>query len=268
MATWVIGDIHGCWRTLEGLLADMGWDATRDQVWLIGDLVNKGRGSLDVLRWAAEPAHQVDAVLGNHDLHLLARSVGVATARNEDTLDDVLNAPDRTELLTWLRRRPLLAELESVVLVHAGVLPDWTIEASREYAATCQALLIQDSGLQSVYERRRRRWSPELIGLEAAAASMAVFTRLRLVGADRRPCWGHTGPLEDAPTGQYPWWEGARMAARERPVVFGHWAQLGLFSATGLRCLDGACVYGGQLAAFCVDDGRLVTRSLDPADVG
>jgi bis(5'-nucleosyl)-tetraphosphatase (symmetrical) len=267
MATWVIGDVHGCWRTLEGLLGDIGWDAREDRVWLIGDLVNKGRGSLEVLRWAADPRNRVDAVLGNHDLHLLARQVGIAKSRREDTLDEILTAPDCDRLLTWLRRRPLLVELDGAVLVHAGILPDWSLDAVRTRAEACRRLLAGDGGLQAIYERRRTVWSDELDGQDAAAAALAVFTRLRLVGPDRRPRWGYTGPLDDAPSGQSPWWQGARIVSPTRPVLFGHWAQLGLFAGPGVRCLDGACVYGGRLAAFRLQDGRLETRSASAADL-
>jgi len=267
MADWVIGDIHGCWRTLERLLVRIGWNPHSDRVWLIGDLVNKGTGSLEVLRWAAEPANGVDAVLGNHDVHLLARAAGVAGHRTEDTFRDVLDAPDREPLLDWLRRRPLLIEVGDTMLVHAGVHPTWSRAEAVDLADDVHRILREEDGIRALYSRRRTPWSDGLDGIDRAAAALAVFTRARMLAPDGTPVWEFTGPPEEAPAGTVAWWEGARVCARRRTVVFGHWARLGLAVVDGVRCLDGACVYGGDLAALRLGDGELVTVPLVAADL-
>jgi len=267
MADWVIGDIHGCWRTLERLLDRIGWNPRSDRVWLIGDLVNKGTGSLEVLRWATNPEHRVDSVLGNHDLHLLGRAAGVADHRTEDTFDDVMDAPDREPLLDWLRRRPLLIELGDTVLVHAGMHPSWSLDLARVLADDVRRGLTGSDGVRELYARRRVRWSDDVEGLDRVAAALAVFTRIRMVQTDGRPLLGFTGAPEEAPGGTVPWWHGARSVVDGRTLVFGHWARLGLTDLDGVRCLDGACVYGGDLAALRLGDGELVTVPLVAADL-
>jgi bis(5'-nucleosyl)-tetraphosphatase (symmetrical) len=262
MADWVIGDIHGCWRTLERLLDRIGWDPSADRVWLIGDLVNKGTGSLAVLRWAADPANRVEAVLGNHDLHLLARATGVADHRTEDTFDDVLEADDHEQLLTWLRGRPLLVEHDDTVLVHAGLHPSWNLTDAVELAAEVRAVLGMPDGLRALYARRKTPWSDGLDGIDRAAAGLAIFTRVRVLEPDGTPVWEFTGPPEEAPADTVAWWECSRAVVRGRTVVFGHWARLGLVVVDGVRCLDGACVYGGDLAALRLEDGELVTQAV------
>jgi len=267
MADWVIGDIHGCWRTLERLLDRIAWNPATDRVWLIGDLVNKGTGSLEVLRWAAEPANRVDAVLGNHDVHLLAWVAGAADHRSEDTFDDVLEATDRDQLLGWLQSRPLVVDLDRVVLVHAGLHPTWSLPESLDLAHEVQRAMQDDDRFRELYARRKAPWSSALVGVERAAAALAIFTRVRVLGPDGAPVWEFTGPPEEAPAGSVPWWEGARAVTTGRTVIFGHWARLGLVVVDGVRCLDGACVYGGDLAALRLEDGELVTEPLVAEDV-
>jgi len=143
MATYVIGDIHGCWQTLERLLERIGWHPERDRVWLVGDLVNRGEGSLAVLRWAATQRH-LTAILGNHDLHLLARAEGLLEARPEDRLDEVLEAPDRDELLHWLRTRPFLHRRDDVTMVHAGLWPGWSLAEAEALAAGARQRLASN----------------------------------------------------------------------------------------------------------------------------
>lgn len=266
MTDWIIGDVHGCWHSLRRLLAEIGWDPARDRLWLAGDLVNKGGGSLEVLRWAADPGHRVEAVLGNHDLHLLALAAGAARRREEDTLDAVLAAPDRDRLLGWLRRRPLVVEPPGAVVVHAGVLPSWSRADVGELARLGASALATADGVEAVYSRRKTRWSGRLEGVARAAAAVAVFTRLRVVNPQGQPRWSFTGPLADLPDGLSPWWQRARALGESSPWVFGHWAQLGLWHSAEVRCLDGACVYGGVLAAWAPAHDRLVTRPCDPRD--
>lgn len=251
MADWVIGDIHGCWETLQRLLERIRWDGARDRLWLIGDLVNRGPGSLAVLRWAAgEP--RLDAILGNHDLHLLARAAQLVGARPEDRLDEVLAAEDCEKLLGWLRRRPFIHRLGGTVLVHAGLLPDWDAATAQSLAASASRRL--DALLPLLARKPRPKWGAHVTGDERLAAAVTIFTRLRVVRADGRPKLSFTAAPESAPEGCRPWFEGSRLAGEGIRAVFGHWALMGFRREPGAVCIDSGCVYGGRLTALRLDD--------------
>ena len=269
MATWVIGDIHGCWRTLQALLDRIAWDRRRDDLWLVGDLVNRGPSSLEVLRWAYSNRERLTAVLGNHDLHLLARAAGAAKAREEDTLDEVLAAPDSDELLRWLRARPLVHHFGPWVLVHAGLSPEWNIEFTCGLADAVSRRIAGpdgDEGVTMLYANRKTSWHVELEGDELLAAAAAVFTRTRMVGQDGRAQLDFSGSPADAPKGWRPWFTASAVLRQGYALLFGHWAQLGYFRAHDVACLDSGCVYGGSLSALRLEDGRVAQEpTADPS---
>lgn len=251
MATWAIGDVHGCFRTLEALLGRMHLDVRRDRLWMVGDLVNRGPRSLKVLRWACklnkEMGDRFQVVLGNHDLHLIARYLGVAGERPRDTLAKVLEAADAPELVDWLRRRPFV-HFERVagreyVLVHAGLRPGW----SREDATTAARGLerqLRGPKAKRLLRRRDKR-------------SLVTFTRMRML--DRKgQTHDYSGPPKDAPTGLKPWFRAAPRSCPERTIVCGHWAALGLHFDENLIALDTGCVWGGGLTAVRLEDRRVV----------
>jgi len=255
LADWVIGDIHGCWETLQRLLERIRWDGTRDRLWLIGDLVNRGPRSLEVLRWAArEPL--LDAILGNHDLHLLARAAGLVDERAGDRLEEVLAADDRDGLLDWLRRRPFLHQIGQTVLVHAGLLPQWGGDEARSLASSASRRL--EDLLPRLVRRPRPRWSSEAAGDDRLAAAVTLFTRLRVVRADGRPKLGFTAAPESAPEGCQPWYETSLLVAEGARAIFGHWAMMGFRREHGAVCIDSGCVYGGRLTALCLDDDAAI----------
>ncbi len=262
MADWVIGDIHGCWRTLTALLERLEWQPGGDRLWLIGDLVNKGPGSLEVLRWAEANRATVDSVLGNHDLLLIAQADGTAPRRSEDAFDEVLAAPDRERLIGWLRTRPLLARAADLVMVHAGVWPDWSWSEASENAAAVAREVAAPAGLGALYARRRTLWRDDLVGIERIAAAGAVLTRLRMIGPDGLPRLTTTVHPAAAPADLVPWFDCPRLVAEGLRVVFGHWAMLGLLRAGAVTCIDSACVYGGALTAMRISDGELVQQPL------
>lgn len=269
MATWVIGDIHGCWRTLQALLDRIAWDPGRDDLWLVGDLVNRGPSSLEVLRWAYSNRERLTTVLGNHDLHLLARAAGAAKAREEDTLDEVLAAPDCDELLRWLRARPLVHHFGPWVLVHAGLSPEWNIEFTCGLADAVSRRIAGpdgDQGVAALHTNRKISWHVELEGDEQLAAAAAVFTRTRMVGQDGRARLDFSGSPADAPMGWRPWFTASAVLRQGYALLFGHWAQLGYFRAHDVACLDSGCVYGGSLSALRLEDGRVAQEpTADPS---
>ena len=276
-ATYAIGDVHGCFDSLQALLERLPLRMDEDRLWLVGDLVNRGPDNLGVLRWARETSERMGdrfaAVLGNHDVHLLARAAGVAEARKKDTLDDVLGTKtdERAELIAWLRERPLIHREGDRLLVHGGLLPGWTLETAETLARDTETVLRGPDGdrLLADYAERNGRFDTEcriddLFG--RASCGLAVFTLLRSLRADGQPRCGYSGPPEDAPTGDRPWfdaWRDERDAAGRCPtVVFGHWASLGLHveaneDEPGIFGLDSGCVWGDRLTAARLEDGEL-----------
>jgi bis(5'-nucleosyl)-tetraphosphatase (symmetrical) len=264
MAGWIIGDVHGCWVTLQRLLDRIAWDPACDPLWLVGDLVNKGAGSLEVLRWASSTPG-VGCVLGNLDLHLVARAEGRAPRRPQDTIDRVLAAPEVDDLVRWLRAQPFVRRIGDVVVVHAGVMPGWTLAEVEELGARCGRAL-REGGVGGMWARRGSLWHGDLDGLDRTAAAANVFTRVRMIGADDRPLLSYSGGLAEAPEGSRPWFDGAAVFDAGVRVVFGHWACLGLARSRGWLCLDSGCVYGGALSACRVDGGDVVQQPCDDED--
>lgn len=260
MATWAIGDVQGCFETLRRLLGRIGGPPRGDRVLLVGDLVNRGPRSLDVLRWAAEAGGRVEAVLGNHDVHLLARAVGVAGAAPRDTLDEVLDAPDRDALLGWLRERPLLLRAGESVVVHAGLHPRWSVAEAEGLARRAEAELRSLAAPNALATIHGRYDGPEHL---LAARTM---TRIRFCDASGEPAWGVSVPPAEAPRGLVPWFVAPDRKSAGTPVVFGHWAALGLLLRDDAVGLDAGCVWGRSLAALRLEDGRLEVEPLaDPA---
>jgi bis(5'-nucleosyl)-tetraphosphatase (symmetrical) len=261
MATWVIGDVHGCWLTLQRLLDSIRWRAGTDHLWFVGDLVNRGPSSLEVLRWAHENRDSLTVVLGNHDLHLLARSVGAAKRRKEDTLDEILEAPDREEIMGWLRARPLVHNFGPYVMVHGGLAPDWNIEQTiglAEAVAERIAGRDGDAVIAELYANRHAEWHAGPQGDKQLAAATAIFTRMRMVDSTGRARLDYAGPPGSAADGWRPWYTRSAVRSQGYRLLFGHWAQFGFYRAHDAVCLDSGCVYGGRLTALCLNDGRVV----------
>jgi bis(5'-nucleosyl)-tetraphosphatase (symmetrical) len=261
MATWVIGDVHGCWSTLRRLLQRIAWDPGRDSLWFVGDLVNRGPSSLEVLRWAYSQRARLTVVMGNHDLHLLALAVGAAKPREEDTLDEILGAPDCEELLSWLRSWPLVHRFGPYVMVHAGLAPDWNIELTAGLAETVATRIAGPEGdelIRMLYAKRKTAWSVDLRGDEQLAAATAIFTRMRMVDSGGRAQLDYSGPPGLAPEGWDPWYVKSAVRSQGYRLLFGHWAQFGFYRAHDAICLDSGCVYGGRLTGLCLNDGSVV----------
>jgi bis(5'-nucleosyl)-tetraphosphatase (symmetrical) len=262
LSTYAIGDIHGCIVTLERLLARLAYRPGVDRLWLVGDLVNRGPDSLAVLRWAREQGDGLVTVLGNHDLHLLACAAGVRARRPRDTFDDVLVAPDRDELLDWLRGRPLAHREGRFLLVHAGVPPGWRFADVMERGAELERLLRRkrwSRTLKAIYDRAAPRvWRETFSRSDRARAISGGLTRLRMCDRQGRPVWSYSGPPEEAPPETRPWyfWRAAD-GGPDETVLFGHWAALGRRLLPGAWGLDSACSWGATLTAVRLEDGEV-----------
>jgi bis(5'-nucleosyl)-tetraphosphatase (symmetrical) len=260
MATYAIGDVHGCYDTLRRLVARLRFDPRRDRLWFVGDLVNRGPESLAVLRWVIELGDAAVVVLGNHDLHLLARAWGVAEPRRRDSLEEVLDAPDRDDLLRWLKTRPLLHRENGFLLVHAGLFPSWTPTKAERLAIEVEAALVGERGPDLVAQVKRKRplrWRKDLAESDRHEAALAGFTSLRVLDDEGRTVPDFSGAPELAPRGCRPWFAFAERRSRDEVVIFGHWAALGLELAPGLACLDTGCAWGRTLTALRLEDREL-----------
>lgn len=266
MATWAIGDIQGCHAEFQALLAHIGFDAARDRLWLVGDLVNRGPDSLATLRTVRALGERAVVTLGNHDLHLLAvaeaaRRGSGRTLKRRDTLDEVLAAPDRDELLTWLRTRPLLHHDAALgyTMLHAGLPPAWDLTTARACAAEVEAVLRGPGYadfLAAMYGDEPAHWSPALSGDERLRYTVNCLTRLRCVRADGGLDLRFKGDVPDAPPGLLPWFAHPDRRSRSLRVVFGHWSTLGdpgAHAVHGVFPLDTGCVWGGSLSALRLD---------------
>ncbi len=260
MATYAIGDVHGCYRELKRLLKKLPFDSDRDRLWLVGDLVNRGPQSLEVLRWARKRSKKMgkrfQVVLGNHDLHLLATAAGLRRPQANDTFDAVLAADDRKRLLRWLRERPLLYRRKKVVLLHAGLMPGWSIDKATDLAERAERKLRSGDpdALAVLLGLRRPKGKPAKHTRSSEA--LRALTRLRTLRPNGLPC-NYSGPPESAPNGCTPWFAVPRRRTRKLTIVCGHWAALGLRQQKGLVALDTGCAWGGQLTAARLEDGTL-----------
>jgi bis(5'-nucleosyl)-tetraphosphatase (symmetrical) len=260
MATYAIGDIQGCYTALRRLLDQCGFDPARDRLWLVGDLVNRGPHSLAVLRYVKSLGARAITVLGNHDLHLLVVAAGHVKAHRGDTLSAILRAPDRDELLDWLRHRKMMHAAAGYAMVHAGLLPQWSIARALRLAREVEAAL-RDAGydefLRALYGNRPERWRNDLTGIARLRVITNVMTRMRLCTAGGKMEFAHKGEPVDLPKGFMPWYSVPRRRSRHTPVIFGHWAALGLYTRSNVYALDSGCVWGRALTALRLSDRRL-----------
>jgi bis(5'-nucleosyl)-tetraphosphatase (symmetrical) len=260
MARFAIGDIQGCADELRALLSQIRFSADRDRLWFVGDLVNRGPQSLEALRYVRALGDNAIVVLGNHDLHLLAVALGSRDARKaDDTLDAVLSAPDRDQLIEWLLQRPL-AHFDAEhgdLMVHAGLVPQWTVDKAVSLAGEVEQLLREqpDTLFEGMYGDRPERWSEDLRGIERLRFTVNVLTRLRVCSADGRIDLKMKGPPTLARAPFRPWFEHPRLSQPTR-VIFGHWSALGLVRSHGVLGIDTGCVWGGTLTALNLDARR------------
>ena len=262
MATYVIGDVQGQWSELERLLAVVRFDPAVDRLWFVGDLVNRGPQSLAVVRFVKSLGRRSAVVLGNHDLHLLGRALGVAPKKRHDTLDEILAAPDRDEIITWLQQRPLLVREQDRVLVHAGLLPQWSVSTATRLAREVETVLRsrQAAQLLATYTHSRAdTWHPSLRGLDRWVVILNAFTRLRTCTRQGRMRLDFNGPPSEAPVGFRPWFSIRGRKSRNAFVLFGHWAALRLKLGKRYAALDSGCCWGEALSALRLEDVHVFT---------
>jgi bis(5'-nucleosyl)-tetraphosphatase (symmetrical) len=259
MATYAIGDLQGCFDELQALLGRIGFNPAHDRLWFVGDLVNRGPKSLEVLRFVRDLGDRAVAVLGNHDLHLITQYEGFERKRKDDSFDDVLGAPDAKTLIDWLRARPMMHAEGNWAMVHAGLLPQWSIGKSlvlaNEVERALRAANYRDF-LANMYGSKPERWDDGLAGWDRLRVIVNAMTRMRFCTPDGTMEFHSSGV--EAPAGYRAWYDGRR---DEKPVLFGHWSALGLKLTERIAGLDTGCVWGGALTALRLEDRWLVQVS-------
>ena len=256
---YLIGDLQGCCDALARLLEKIDFSPSRDRLYLLGDLVNRGPDSLTTLRRLQSLGDAAQCLLGNHDLHLLATAAGVRAPHKGDTLDAILQAPDREALLEWMRRQRLAMRSQGWLMVHAGVVPQWDADETLALAEEVHALLRGPElaeFLPQMYGNEPDRWKDDLTGVPRLRFIINVLTRIRFCNAKGRLDFKTKEGLGTAPEGFMPWFEVPERRTAGHPVAFGHWSTLGLVQRPDLLALDTGCVWGGQLTAARVADGQ------------
>jgi bis(5'-nucleosyl)-tetraphosphatase (symmetrical) len=268
LATYAIGDIQGCFEPLQRLLAAIDFQPAHDQLWLTGDLVNRGPNSLEVLRWAKHEGSAVTVVLGNHDIHLLACGLGVVQPRFKDTFHEILDAPDRDELLLWLRQRPLLHRHGNHVLVHAALHASWTLDEAESHAHELESLLQGPEAhalLADSYAEKPTEWNSDLSTSARRLAALAIFTRLRCVTPSGFLTFDYHGSLDDLPEERVPWWRVQGRRSSSHRIFCGHWAAIGFHEEPTIVALDSGCVWGRSLTAYRIEDGAFFQAPAVPS---
>ena len=260
MAIYAVGDVQGCHAELVQLLDQIRFDPAADRLWLVGDLVNRGPGSLEVLRLVKSLGDSAITVLGNHDLHLLAVAEGAAKLNRNDTLDEILGAPDRDELLLWLRNQRLLHAQDGYVLVHAGLLPQWSVARAVSLALEVETALRGDdyvTFLGRMYGNAPNNWEDDLAGYKRLRVIVNAFTRMRICTEMGEMEFNFKGELENIPSGYMPWFDVPKRASRDATAIVGHWSALGLLLRKNIIALDTGCLWGGPMTAIRLEDRKL-----------
>lgn len=265
MSLWAIGDLQGCYTPLQRLLAEIGFSPSRDRLWFVGDLVNRGPQSLEcvlaVREWVESGVART--VLGNHDMHLLAAAAGLRSLRDGDTIAPILHSPHCSSVMQWLRRQPFLVEEGPFALCHAGVAPTWDWPQTQHYAQALSHLLSGDAWQQHLgywFEPGPQQWWDCHTDAQRLRLALRYFTLVRLLHPDGSMAPGTSAP-EDSP--YQPWYQRQRSG---KTLVFGHWAALGYRRLPSAIATDSGCVWGNALSAVCLDTNAYEVVSVAASD--
>ena len=255
---YLVGDVQGCASALDRLLATIGFSASRDHLYVLGDLVNRGPDSLAALRRLRSFGASATCLLGNHDWHLLAVAAGVRKLHRSDTLDAILAAADREEWLAWLRQRRMAVHARGWLMVHAGVVPQWDLATTLALAGDLERALQEQPPhefLATMFGNLPSHWSAVRSDDERLRFTLNALTRIRFVDGDGGLDFDAKDSAADAPAGLVPWFDAPGRRTEGTPIAFGHWASLGLLERPGLLALDTGCVWGGRLSAARLGEG-------------
>ena len=259
MSTYAIGDVQGCYDELRLLLDEIAFDPAADRLYFVGDIVNRGPLSLETVRFIKNLGEAAVTVLGNHDLHLLAVAQGASKTKRRDTFGDILGAPDRDDLLDWLRHRPILHSTGEFYLIHAGLPPQWDMETAARCAKEVEEVLRGDGAAEfftRMYGDSPTLWTEQLEGWERIRFITNCFTRLRYCDLEGALDMKEKGGPGSQAANLLPWFRVPGRRSEGAKIVFGHWSTLGFHLENDCVCLDTGCLWGGELTALGLEDGR------------
>ena len=271
MSTYAIGDLQGCFASLQALLTKFNFDKTRDQLWLVGDLVNRGPASLECLRFLSGLGSRAIAVLGNHDLHLLAVAEGLGKLGKRDTIQAILDAPDRDDLLEWLRQQKLIHAEGRYLMVHAGLLPQWSLPQALAIASEIETLIRgkhRRGFLKNMYGNEPNLWDDALIGYPRHRLATNAMTRMRTLGENNELELAFKGTLAEMPSALVPWFSKRHPSFADKTILAGHWSALGLHVTANFIGLDTGCAWGQQLTAVRLEDRAIFLVASVEAIIG
>lgn len=272
MATYAIGDIQGCYTAFVNLLDLIRFNPKQDRLWLVGDIVNRGPDSLSMLRFAKAAGESVVMVLGNHDLHLIMVHAGIGRCHKNDTIQPILEADDCDELLHWLRQQRLFYTESNYAMVHAGLLPAWSITQSEALAGEVESALRQANYpdvFSQLYGNQPDYWKDSWPNPERMRVIINAMTRMRVCNSDGRMGFAFKGTLQTIPDGFMPWFDVPNRASSNQTIICGHWSALGLHITDNMIALDSGCVWNGQLSAMRLEDRKVFQIPCDtPAAQG
>ncbi|MCR9982085.1 bis(5'-nucleosyl)-tetraphosphatase (symmetrical) ApaH [Vibrio diabolicus] len=264
MATYIVGDIQGCFDELQRLLEQVSFSAKKDQLWLAGDLVARGPKSLETLRFVKSLGTSATVVLGNHDLHLLAVAHGIKKVKDKDRTAPIFTTPDKEELLAWLAQQPLMAEHDEFVMCHAGISPQWNLKTARKCAREVERIIQSEELpwlLKNMYSNQPDSWHDSLQGLDRYRYIINAFTRMRFCFPDGRLDMDCKLPPQQVSGNELiPWFDVPQRVHLNKTVLFGHWAALQGHVDEEIIGLDTGCVWGGSLTMIRWDDKKIFTQ--------
>lgn len=266
MATYIIGDLHGCFDEFQAILKQAEFNPANDELWLTGDLIARGDKSLECLRFVKDLGDRATVVLGNHDLHLLSTLEGIKAIKPKDKVDAIFNAPDRQDLQNWLRTRPLVAvhPVHQFLLVHAGLSPEWDLNTTLRCAKETEQQLQGENYLEllkQMYGNSPDRWADELSGMDLWRYTINVCTRMRFCYLDKRLDFECKLPVEQAPKELKAWFELENPLFKQQNIIFGHWASLiGYHTPPTIYALDTGCVWGNYLTMIRWEDKQIFVQ--------
>ena len=266
MAIYAIGDIQGCFDDLLRLLDVIKFDDRSDQLWFVGDLVNRGPKSLETLRFIKSLGKAAVTVLGNHDLHLLATAYKQREPRKKDSLKAIINAPDRDELIFWLRHQPLFHYSDEYCLLHAGLPPQWDFDQTKKMAVMAENILQGTDYVEffkEMYGDKPNQWSDDLKGMDKIRFIVNCFTRLRFCTAEGELDFKHTSVVGSQPKHLMPWFTVPNRQTFTQTIIFGHWSALGFYHGENCYGIDTGCLWGGQLTALKLEKNNTTRYSID-----
>ena len=270
MSTYAIGDIQGCFDTLTRLLEHIAFEPARDRLWFVGDLVNRGPRSLETLRFVRGLGPAALTVLGNHDLSLLLAAEGFGKRGKGDTFDEILAAKDCPELLDWLKRQPLCHVENGFCMVHAGLLPQWTVAQARELAAEVESALTgprERKFMENMWGSEPDSWQNGLKGWARLRVIVNAMTRMRFCSAKGKMAFKVKGEVSKAPPGFIPWFEIPGRKSGDTTLITGHWSALGLKILPNLLAIDSGCLWGGPLTAIRLEDRKIFQVMCSPDEI-